>query len=486
MLKTNILAGIIAGLGGIEPVAPDVLRLVSTGTKAPQDSRSATTSSRTGTYGRKCVWIADECTRIKLIWEYSTRSANYSETNPAGTTSLNFVDLQINNIDLSIPVLFDGERAVTLTAKAMFESDWIYAEDFGLDYFRVWDIAWVTWVSEATNVHLIGNHYTSAVISGEYCQHYNPASYTPTPGLLGPIPTTTTTGGLTVTSGWGPSCIIGEGRPTVAPYSQFIAGDSLPYGQGDSANNTTQSIKGQIGWAARSAFSPDGTEIVPTMVAARPGDRGEAFFLTGFSPFRQSYMNYVTDVVMAFGTNDCDPPGSTTAPSTGGTEFEQYRGISRYLRGNFIAGLVGGAGDGLGLDTTSTGGLYGLATSLKAARPHVKVIAVLPFTRISSTDSFATLANQSIQFPLNPEWWATPDTCNDDVLTSQLLHFKEIGILDDVITGESITKGDRGKYWKTVSEDGLESAATSDGVHLLWGASKKLSEEAWIKMHELH
>lgn len=166
--------------------------------------------------------------------------------------------------------------------------------DFDLDEFPASTTAWIRssvvvasvsqfwpgWVQHAasTGVWSITNSTTTTQIDGT--------------GVF------VNTGGTTVIAGSGPVALIGTWAGRALP-SLLILGDSLPAGQGDTADNLVDTGGGFVVRAARACRSGVG---IPYVVATKTGDRAYKSYPS--ATVRQLLGKWATDVFDNMATND--------------------------------------------------------------------------------------------------------------------------------------------------------------------------------------
>jgi hypothetical protein len=235
-----------------------------------------------------------------------------------------------------VPLTFRGSRDFTLAPGATIQSDPVVLDHRGPD--DAFPHFWIrTYVTVASGGKIpINSFHLAGIVPGDGVE-------TGTTGAVDKTTSGVVTPSVNAAFGYGPSAIVGTTPGLTKIWA--LRGDSIPSGQGDDA--------GDVGYAVRAAV----TARASLIRASQGGERGAA----GVGPgWRGALLDGATDVIWEYPTNDISNGDGSPIP-------------------------------GRALICMSTTLLAAQEARDRGARFWTQTI----FPRNSSTDSWATLTNQS-------------------------------------------------------------------------------------------
>ncbi|MCX7283904.1 MAG: hypothetical protein NTX28_07645 [Novosphingobium sp.] len=365
-VKTQNSAGFGPPSAQADAVTPTASapRLAITNWKSPNSTTQSIGSTR-ATQGRNVHVIGDPVRNMRMRLP-TFSNGNGGDTLLSPDTGIYAVEIR----GVAIPVLFNGVQSralasderdvlsdiIDLTPAGITNGIWPSGEEVFVRYEKV----------RSATTDNMGTSVTIADDTRQFCTWFNPDTVTAknTINAAGPMTAITGPGGSVFTQGFGYAPML-VGEP-VDP-STFIAlgswGDSLAAGSSDTQEAAPVKARG----FSRAAFGP--SRVVACGHMATPGNSTGAY--AGTNKRTYDLWKYFTHLVISMGFND-------VGVLNGSTSRTQYLNIQTFHRQ--------------------------LIPQIRTNSPGVKVIdLIIPPVITTSTDSFATTANQTI----GAEWGMT-------------------------------------------------------------------------------
>ncbi len=408
------------------------LRTFSIAAEAPSQLRVVTTQNRmnigaetrnvTDSWVRCPIVIAADSSEIVLSWaNWYNLGSGAGEFAGANAVTLLGVALErsanaSSTVVATAPVTFSGGRTVTVPADANdFQSDPLPASAFGLPKFSSGEWYWIKVRQQVPSASGTIPYSDRAVVSasGSQSAWFDPAVTTASSvDTLGAFTSTGTAPGSRANY-W---CPVVLGRPLVDGPSEGGVGDSIMTITADNGANTTP-VHG-VGWFQRTRHDA-GTAVTglrPGILAGRVGAATTHF--VGSNTRWRAWIKYARTWVVGLGTNDIGTSSSGTVPAT---------------------------------TLTNLADIY---MAIKAV-PGTKVGAAKTIPRTSSTDTWATVANQT---PF-PGWGAGDKAAQlNDWIDARFAD----GTLSFKIDMTSVRDPTEPLKWRVT---GAANGTTSDGTH---------------------
>ncbi len=382
------------------------LRAATTENRVP---RLTQTPGRTNHINRVRVTIGSgDYSELRLVWGNFYMSLDPTDN----ATVLTVVKAAIENSagTGTVPITFGGSRSKVLASGDYdIVSDAVLPSAFGLTKFTRGEQYWLRF--EMTQPDTLGTFPRTeslrTAVSGQQVGFYDPAVTTLNNGVDG-------TGTITVTGTAITSTTTGY-RPMVV--GRFVSGDARTYiGVGDSV------LMGQGGgtpggFFQMAMFDVDGTSNPVSSINFGVASASTTSWLTATNAKCRAYLKYCNTMVEEFCGNDIGPTG---------------------------------AGDVLEIQSN----MQTIWGYFRAVQPGGLIIRTKTLPHTDSTDSWATLANQTIR----PEWGAGQKAeAMDNFFDAQL------GVGVDYVVQKTAVSDPTDLYKWAVT--GAANYNTADGVH---------------------
>lgn len=400
----------------VSAAASPQLYVVSTVSRLPTDVGAAVSTNR-GFVIRYPFYIGSgDVTEMRFSFAnlYSSMASNTTGN------SITITEASLDNGTSYAPVTFNGSttRSKVLAWKdSDIQSDPIYPSALGLSEFARGELYWFKVVGEATSTtYKWPLQYPRLTnFTGQQSYVFDPGSVTPDADSAG----TFSTSGLTTTSNPLPGPVILGKFENAGTRSFLGVGDSIFRGADDEVSTFRWPLKILSGIFERSLVDQMTMSTSTIYAGLNTGvfGTGVANYSTSYDA-RSAYYQYATDIVEEYGTND--------APSL------------------TLSGIQ-----------TKLGQLW---TTIASTSPNARLWRTKLMPRTTSTDNWATVANQSVNADnaqggevsqLN-DWFDTKyaDTTLDGVI--------ELGRMRDPASTTA---------WRVNPTGGITVWPTSDGVH---------------------
>lgn len=274
--------------------------------------------------------------------------------------------------------------------------------DFGLTVFPASTTAWIR---SSAVVGATGQFWPAQVQHGASTGVWSITNSTPTTQIDG-TGTFTNTGGTTTIAGHTPVALIGKWAGRSLP-SVLVLGDSIPAGQGDTADNLVDTGGG---FAVRALRACRGGASLPYAVAAKAGDRAYLSYPT--ATMRQLLATWATDVIDNMATNDFAAGRTSAATITAKMDMANLcyaRGVKRIAWTDILPRTTS-------TDSWATAGNQTKGSPYQTGGAAATYMAAVPSTLGLVTGPDAFIAVQDTVKDAGDAWlWKSPSWTTDGI-----------------------------------------------------------------------
>ena len=362
-----------------------------------------------------------------LLYNFTVTAAGEAGTGNAYTVQDMSIERDSDN--QVIPIKFGGLRAKAMADNAdIFESDTITPEQFGLSGFKRGEVYWIkARVLLASAAHKLPfSTRNVSLVTGTQVAWYDPAATTESSTDIAGVYTFTGTTPVSDTRGFDPLMI---GLSTDETQVYVAVGDSITMGAGETADVDETGI----GYFQRAMVDIDKTSNPIPSANLAVTNTNVADYIGGTTKWA-GFLNYANVGITALGTNDF----GTVATDA---ELTTLKAETQTLWGHF--------------DTAS-----------------LPIIGVELWARASSTDLWATTANQTVMAGWTEGSYT--DQFNDWLATKVV-----DGTLRSVVSTDNARDTTEPDKWVV---NGSARYSTFDGSHPSTGGHKLIAEALRLKL----